>query len=460
MDEGAQYTGAARRDWLLSLSGEDRRDERLSVDAYISPEYLRLEKERLWPKVWQIACREEEIPDVGDFVEYTIFEESIVVVRAAPDRINAFYNVCQHRGRRLVKGRGAIRQFRCPFHMWRYTLEGECAEIYQGDDYVSLCREDVSLKPVRVDIWQGWVFVNMDPDAEPLLDYLAPVPEYIDPYEIGKMRLRWHKTVIVPCNWKTAQEAFIENYHVASVHPQLLPYVDDRALSFRHGKHSHYTMAPDNTGFATPAPQLNVTTPKPAKKLLLDFLELQEADLKAMFTPLDIEAMKRLKDLPDDTPAGEVFVKMVETVREIMSQDGSGGLTISLQQMMRAGADWHVFPNHVFLPTHSGVLAYRFRLNGDDPNSAIFDIYSLMRYPAGQEPPLKHEFYAEWSEKGLGRVLTQDYANMEATQLGMHSRGFSGSRPNPVQESAIANYHRALQEYLNAPSAPKPDSRG
>ncbi len=438
----------ARRDRLLAISGEERRDELLPVDAYISRDFLALEKDKLWSKVWQIACREEEIPNVGDFVEYTIFNESVVVLRSEPDKITALYNVCQHRGRRLVHGRGNIRMFRCAYHQWRYDLNGKCTDIYQGDDYVSLKKEDVSLPPVKVDTWAGWVFINLDPEAEPLLDYLSPVPEYLDPYELGKMRCRWHKTVIVPCNWKTNQDAFMENYHVSTVHPQLLPYIDDRALSFRNGRHAHYSMAPDNVGFAVPAPQLRVEKPRPSKDLLLEYLEMMERDLNAMFTPYDIEAAKELKNLPEDTPSGEVFVRMLELTREISKRDGSGGITISLQQLIKGGADWHVFPNHIVLPTHSGALAYRFRPNGDDPNSAIFDVYSLMRYNEGEAPEIKHEFYETWNDEALGLVLTQDYANMEATQLGMQSRGFKGARPNPVQETSIANYHKVLREYV------------
>src|SRR5580658_7116993 len=97
----------------------------IPTEAYLSEQYARAEKDKLWSKVWQIACRIEELPKVGDYVTYDILDESIIVVRSAPERISAYYNVCQHRGRRLLDGRGQTRQIRCPFHGWMWNLDGK-----------------------------------------------------------------------------------------------------------------------------------------------------------------------------------------------------------------------------------------------------------------------------------------------------------------------------------------------
>ena len=104
-----------------------------SVEPYISEEYARAETDRLWPKVWQHAGRVEEIPNVGDFLTYDIGDDSIVVVRTAPDTIKAYHNVCSHRGRRLLDAppgghstHGNRNLFVCGFHGWRYDLNGKC----------------------------------------------------------------------------------------------------------------------------------------------------------------------------------------------------------------------------------------------------------------------------------------------------------------------------------------------
>src|SRR5215468_7467704 len=103
-----------------------RDDGVLTKDRYTSREFFDLEMERLWPRVWQIACREEEVPNVGDYFEYTIGDQSILVVRQDPDTIKAFFNACPHRGTRLACGTGCYQreQIRCPYHGWRWDLSG------------------------------------------------------------------------------------------------------------------------------------------------------------------------------------------------------------------------------------------------------------------------------------------------------------------------------------------------
>ena len=134
--------------------------------AYTSPEYARAEADRLWGKVWQAACRAEEVPNVGDFVTYDIMDESVIIVRTGEDRVQAFYNVCQHRGRQLAEGCGHARQFVCKFHGWRWKITGESAFINDRKGYGDcLTAENTALEPVNCDSWGGWVWINMDPDC-------------------------------------------------------------------------------------------------------------------------------------------------------------------------------------------------------------------------------------------------------------------------------------------------------
>src|SRR5215210_4213266 len=98
-------------------------------DAYLSRDFLQLENERMWPRVWQIACRLEEIQMIGQYVTYDIGDNSIIVVRQTEDRIRAYHNVCSHRGRQLTEGAGRAGQFYCKFHGWRYNLDGACTAV-------------------------------------------------------------------------------------------------------------------------------------------------------------------------------------------------------------------------------------------------------------------------------------------------------------------------------------------
>ena len=152
----------------------------IPVEAYVSEEYARAERDRLWRKVWQVAGRLEDIPEVGNFMTYEILDDSIVIVRTAPDQIRAYHNVCPHRGRRLVdtpKGarnaRGLRSQFVCAYHGWRFDLEGNNTHIPHEDDWQGALTEQCNgLKPVNVDTWSGWVWINMDPACGPLREWL------------------------------------------------------------------------------------------------------------------------------------------------------------------------------------------------------------------------------------------------------------------------------------------------
>src|SRR4051794_32810678 len=112
------------------------------VDAYLSPDYARAEQDKLWRKAWQQAGRVEDLTNVGDYITYDVMDDSILIVRTGPDKLSAYHNVCQHRGRRLVdaaKGAliacGKTKQFVCGFHGWRWTLDGENIYVLDKDDW-------------------------------------------------------------------------------------------------------------------------------------------------------------------------------------------------------------------------------------------------------------------------------------------------------------------------------------
>jgi hypothetical protein len=117
--------------------------------------------------------------------------------------------------------------------------------------------------------------------------------------------------------------------------------------------------------------------------------------------------------------------------------------------MRAAGIDWHLFPNQIMLMGPTGLLGYRARPFGNDPDKCIWDVYSLQRYPEGGAPAVTQEWSQDHTDKDFwGLILTQDYSNMAEVQKGMKSMGFKGARPNPKQEVAVLNFHRALVEFM------------
>ena len=430
------------------------RGRRIPKGRYTSREFLALEYESLWPKVWQVACREEEFHQVGDFVEYEIGDQSVVVFKIGEAEYRAYDNACPHRGTRLAEGHGRMPRIRCPFHGWRWNLDGECTEIVDREDYEGLlCEADVALRPVHLATWGGFVFVTLDSDPEPLAEYLSPVIEYLTPYRFDEMRFRWYRTTVLPCNWKVAIDAFIEAYHVAGTHPQLLPYYDDRTVSVPQGRHGCFKNVPDSDGVGVPSRKLNWgDRPFDRRENVFRFIELMSDDLKAVFTERDREAARRLLDeVPVDADAFTVLGSFLMFQKEAADADGSGWPDITIEALLNGGLDWHIFPNTVILPNIDGAVTYRSRPFGDDPDRCVFDVWSLARYAAGTEPPLQRGSYADWRDcPDWGKIFTQDLTNMAKVQRGMHSRSFDSLQLNPKQESLISNYHEVMDTYLFA----------
>jgi len=140
----------------------------IPASHYTSQAHFQKEVDKMWMRVWQMACREEEIAKVGDHLVYDIVGKSVLIVRSAPDRIQAFYNTCLHRERKLATERGCKTKFRCPFHGFTWNLDGSFKEHPFPWDFQHLSDEDLRLPELKVGTWGGFVFVSFDPDAPDL----------------------------------------------------------------------------------------------------------------------------------------------------------------------------------------------------------------------------------------------------------------------------------------------------
>ena len=210
--------------------------DRIPKQRYYDEEFYALEAELFWPRVWQMACRLEEIPARGDFVEYEILDQSIIVVRLDDDNVRAFYNSCRHRGMKIVEGCGSRRSFVCPFHGWCWDLDGANTFVLRPEvfDERNLGADDLSLVPVRCELWGGCAWINLDDGAPPLRECIEPFASKHDEWKVGALCTEWWKSCRLPVNWKLATEAFMEGYHVPQTHPQLLPSSHTREASPVH----------------------------------------------------------------------------------------------------------------------------------------------------------------------------------------------------------------------------------
>ncbi|MBX3511493.1 MAG: aromatic ring-hydroxylating dioxygenase subunit alpha [Hyphomonadaceae bacterium] len=426
---------------------------------YSSPELLRLEKERLWPKIWQMACREEEIPHVGDFVNYKIFGESILVTRTGEHRIQAFYNVCQHRGRRLREDeKGHATSWYCRFHGWKYDLDGANSYVHDQEDWAEcpLRPGDIRLKEVKVGTWAGWVWINQDPNAISLKEYLGEVPSYIDPFEWENGRVSWHETIIAPVNWKVIVEAFIENYHVFATHTGGWQIPRGHSRGVVHGRHgmfySQRNRVADNSKpmrFQDPDTGEWMTPTSAAEAVWAYNRHIYKRLASLTAEPMMAAAERLRAETPADFPPEKLPLRLMELHKEELAKRGvQWPARLDREAIERAGTDWHVFPNSILLPSADSVLWYRLRPYGDDPERCIFDIWSIARYAPGKEPKVeRHETVGFDAFRGRNPFLEEDFANIEAVHEGMKSRGYEGPRFNPVQEPHLANFHRVLKSY-------------
>ena len=424
---------------------------------YLDAEFLRLEQERLFPRTWLAACRFDEVEEVGQYVDFEIGGQSIVIVRT-DQGLRAYFNACRHRGTRLVQGRGRIGEFRCPFHAWRWNLDGSLKFQADRDNFDARSDDQLCLPSCRLDTWGGWVFVNMDGKAEPLADYLEPLPSRLDGFKLEDMRIAWYKTVILPANWKTALDAFIESWHVPGTHPQLLrpdkrhtpPTVaesEQYGLTFNelfryHSRHADtFRYGPDGD-----VSRLRATYGVDPQAVYTN-VEYNLRELRALYLPTDLAAADELRSTPGaDGPEGNAIYQGLR-----MKHARAAGIEypdVTQQQLKSAMYDWHLFPNSVFLIDRGCCLSYRARPNGSDPDSCIFDVQGLELPPTGGIETAAPQFFDDWHEGDVGEILSQDFSNMSEVTIGMHSGGYDGHRLNTQQEMTIWNYHRAIDGYL------------
>ncbi len=418
-------------------------------ERYYSREFFELEKEHLWPHVWQMAAREEELPNPGDFVEYEITGKSILLVRQTDGSIKALHNACRHRATELAKGAGRLpgKQLVCPFHGWRWNLDGSNSFVFKESAFDPQCLkpDDLRLRECLVETWAGHVWINMDLDAPPLMEALSPVAELLDGVGVGNMRVKWWKRGILNANWKMAQEAFFEGYHVMQTHPQLLMGGGEEV--------GEYTAAAiDYTAFKNGHSRFQSETYDRAVasgEQFIAYARMLAEGQDAMTLDSDVRVFDGVRNRVGDHP--DFSTAAIAALYDYAAGAGIPMAPLS-EKMILWGGEIYMFPNYLMLPMYGNCLCYRSRPYNDDPEWCQFDVWSLTTYPVGQEPEraeLLGVFDKEDTEH-WGLIPRQDFSNIEAQQRGLHSMGFDHLRLSNKYEISIANMHEELDRRLAA----------
>jgi phenylpropionate dioxygenase-like ring-hydroxylating dioxygenase large terminal subunit len=194
--------------------------EGLPPHCYISPEFYEREVERIFLKTWNFVGREDELAKPGDYRVFEIVGQSVIVLRDRARNLRAFANTCRHRGTRLLAGNGNCRSIACPYHAWVYDLDGRLISSLGMEETADFRAADHGLIPVRLEAWDGFLFVNFDDGAAPLAAHLGSLPQLFAPYKFPDMVCVRRREYELACNWKLYVENAMEDYHTPTVHRQ------------------------------------------------------------------------------------------------------------------------------------------------------------------------------------------------------------------------------------------------
>ncbi|MDB5968373.1 MAG: Rieske (2Fe-2S) protein [Hydrocarboniphaga sp.] len=419
----------------------------IPLSRYYDPAFAELEKEKLWKKTWQYACREEDIPEVGDRYKYDVGTLSWFIVRSGPGEIRAFNNSCLHRGTQLCSSNGWSESIRCPFHAWEWKLDGSLKNIPSRWDFPQVKTEEFKLPEARVATWGGFVFINPDPDAAPLENYLGVMPDHFKSWEPENRFTAFHIRKRVRANWKITMEAFLESYHVVETHTESLGFTGDASTQYDIWEQGDAHISRLITPLATPSPHLG------------DGASIAEAANYAFQAfALAMPGVPVPSFDVDSKLSGRAQV--AEWRRQMMGAGLARDFSSWPDVTMIDSVEYHMFPN--FCPWYGeGLpLVYQFLPYGDDPNQSVMSVRLTAPLPGGGAPrppsaPIREigfdELFNSAPEIGLLAVIfDQDMSNLPRIQSGL--RAASDTRAvatfGRYQEQRILHFHEVLEKTL------------
>lgn len=420
---------------LLEESYEFLGDEDIPYAVYTDEAYAQAEFDNMWSSVWQWACHVDHIPGTGDYYVYDVGDHSALIVRTSNGSIKAYYNACMHRGTQLKPAGscGFSTELRCPFHGWRWSLEGTFVELPGKWDFPHVTDESHQLPEMSIDVWEGFVFINFDPDAEPLLDYLGALADHWADWGLADRYIETHVRKRLPCNWKAATEAFLEAYHVRETHST--GELGDEVTT-------QYDIFGDNVSRFIHTTALNSPLRDPQRT---------EQEL------LTRMASRRGTDsapLADGERARDVYAKMMQTQ---MSEKYGHDYSHLSETMTLDSIEYFLFPSAFFFPGLQLPMVYRFRPDPTSIDHSYFDLLMMRPRPANgtaPEPPEVIELGIDDSYSiaegllGLGRVYDQDTANMAAQTRGFRSSRKRGQTLGNYQEVRARHLQERVRHYV------------
>ncbi len=468
------------------------------AERYFSRDFHELEIEKVWKRCWQMACHQDDIPDVGDYHVYQIAYLSFLVVRTGEDEFRAFDNVCLHRGRLLKTESGKrATEFRCPFHGWAWNTDGSLKEVPCHWDFPTVTEEKYSLPEIKLGRWGGYIFINPDQNAGLLEDYLGNLSDQFTTLPYTQRYKSAHVAKILRCNWKIAQEAFSEAYHVIGTHPTILEVIGD--ANTQYDVFGNYCRAMSANGIKSPhvtrdwEPLEDARLYTKQRHAITGYV--YEACIDGSVHVTDGEgAISRFKEdgtwidgpltqvdanmlnwvgghqLPgsENIPAGgSITVPEGKNLRQVMAEHVRESFRSALGDAIDDVCDAELLDsiyNTVFPNFHPwgcfNSINYRFRPNGDNPDECIMECMYLSPIPAdGNYEPVREPHWLgpddDWCDAPelgmLAKVFNQDIVNMPHVHKGLKSMRVPEVIFANYGETKPRHFHKLLNEWLEKP---------
>ncbi len=425
------------------------RGARLDGARYTSADYMAREWDGVWTRSWLLAGLECDVREPGDYFVFDIGRESIIVSRTGDGGLAALYNACQHRGNRIITNeRGSVAAFTCPYHNWRYALDGTLENVPDAERFTQgLPCDRLSLKAVQVECWAGLIWVNMDPEAGPLSDFLGVVQEQLAPYRFETMALVSDQTVCLDANWKTCIDNFNEQYHVDFIHPQHASFVDCCNAANELWPYGHRRVVVE--GYVT-NPRYGVPEEvPPILAAAIRPLGLDPADFRGRVPELRRAVQRRKREVGAE-----------------LGFDYSGFTDEQVSDVLQ----YDLFPNVIMTIKPEELWVMRPRPHPTDPDKCFFDKWTLrIDVPADKarglslvgDPKTAPKEARERPERDVFRqedviagthsmtiTIDQDIHYLRDMQAGMHSRGFDRAWLNE-DEARVQHFHDWLDLWLD-----------
>jgi choline monooxygenase len=396
---------------------------------YTSPEFAKVEVEKVFGKAWLVACSVDHVAEPGDYFEYRAGPYSVLIVRGDDGALRAFQNACRHRGNIICEGAGnGLTELRCTYHNWVWDLQGRLRQVPSRKGFGALRNDDLPLLPARVDTFGRLVFVNLDPEAMSLAEYLEGVPADIAWIDPDAYRCTRMITTGVPANWKVLSEGFSETYHVQGLHAEMLACIDDinagQFLWERHGV--------SKQRYGVPSPRL------------------RDVDAQAVWDSFVLtQGMRVGHDQPcpvPEIPEGRTVQDVIAArIRERAADKGVDLSRFDTDQVTTLN-QYNLFPN-VTLLFNIESLSVMYALPGDGVDHAGFVVMSFDRV-ASPDAPRTHPQNASIPEgmAVFGQVINQDIELLRNAQRGLQQPGLTHLALSS-EECRILNMHRTLERY-------------